>query len=51
LTLTFVPPPGTPVLTYEGNLIVQSVIMLGLGALLYRLSRRSSSAARYTLHE
>jgi len=49
--LTFVPPPGTPVLTYEGNLIVQSVIMLGLGALLYRLSRRSSSAARYTLHE
>jgi len=43
--LTFVPPPGSHVVTYETNLIVQAVVMLGLGGLLYRLSRRSSQAA------
>ena len=40
IALTFVPPPGSDVMTYEANLIVQAAIMLGLGGLLYRSSRR-----------
>jgi amino acid transporter len=40
IALTFVPPPGSHTATYEANLIVQSAIMLGLGGLLYGLSRR-----------
>ena len=40
IALTFVPPPGANVATYEGNLIVQAAVMLGLGGVLYRLSRR-----------
>jgi amino acid transporter len=40
LALTFLPPPGSNVLTYEVNLIVQAAVMLGLGAALYLSSRR-----------
>ena len=40
IALTFVPPPGVHVATYESNLVVQAAVMLGLGAVLYRLSRR-----------
>jgi amino acid transporter len=40
LALTFLPPPGSNVLTYEVNLIVQAAIMLGLGAALYLSSGR-----------
>ena len=39
--LTFVPPPGSHVVTYEANLVVQSIVMLGLGGVFYRLSRAS----------
>ena len=35
LGLTFLPPPGSNVLTYEGNLIAQAAIMLGAGVALY----------------
>jgi hypothetical protein len=51
IALTFLPPPGSHAMAYETNLIVQSVAMLGLGGLLYRLSRRSSRSGRYKLHE
>jgi len=40
IALTFVPPPGANVATYEGNLIVQAAAMLGLGWVLYWFSRR-----------
>ncbi len=40
IALTFVPPPGSKVAVYEGNLIVQGAAMLGLGGFLYWLSRR-----------
>ncbi len=40
LALTFVPPPGSNVLTYEANLIVQAAVMLGIGTALYVSSRR-----------
>ncbi len=40
LGLTFLPPPGSNVLTYEGNLIAQAAIMLGAGVALYIWSRR-----------
>ena len=39
LALTFLPPPGSNVLTYEVNLIVQAAVMLGIGAALYLASR------------
>jgi amino acid transporter len=35
IALTFLPPPGSNVLTYEANLVVQAAIMLGAGAALY----------------
>jgi len=40
LALTFLPPPGSNVLNYETNLIVQAAAMLGAGAGLYAWSRR-----------
>jgi glutamate:GABA antiporter len=40
LALTFLPPPGSNVLTFEVNLIVQAAIMLGVGAAFYIWSRR-----------
>jgi amino acid transporter len=40
IVLTFVPPPGANVMTFEGNLIVQALLMLGLGGLLYRFNGR-----------
>jgi amino acid transporter len=40
LALTFLPPPGSNVLTFEANLIGQAALMLGLGAALYASSRR-----------
>ncbi len=49
LALTFVPPPGSNVLTYEVNLIVQAGVMMGLGLGLYlwsaRAARRSSAGS------
>jgi amino acid transporter len=44
LALTFVPPPGTNVVTFETNLIVQAAFMLGAGLLLYRAAARSGSS-------
>jgi amino acid transporter len=44
LALTFVPPPGSNVLTYEVNLIVQAAVMLALGIALYRSNRRGADA-------
>jgi amino acid transporter len=44
LGLTFLPPPGSNVLTYEGNLIAQAAIMLGAGVALYVWSRRQPAA-------
>lgn len=41
LALTFVPPPGAQVLTYELNLIVQAAVMLGIGLLFYRRAGRA----------
>lgn len=40
LGLTFLPPPGSNVLTYEANLIVQAGVMLAIGGCLYLWSRR-----------
>jgi amino acid transporter len=40
LALTFLPPPGSNVLTYEVNLIVQAGVMLAIGGGLYMWSRR-----------
>jgi len=45
LALTFLPPPGSNVLTYEVNLLVQAALMLGIGAGLYAWSRRRQPAA------
>ena len=36
MALTFVPPPGAQVVTYELNLIVQAAVMIGIGLLFYR---------------
>ena len=41
LALTFVPPPGANVVTYEVNLIVQAAIVMGVGLGLYAWSRRT----------
>jgi amino acid transporter len=35
--LTFVPPPGSAAVTYELSLLVQATVMLGAGAILYRV--------------
>jgi amino acid transporter len=43
LGLTFVPPPGSNVLTFEVNLIVQAAVMLGIGGGFYAFSRRASA--------
>lgn len=43
LALTFVPPPGSNAVTYEVNLIVQAAVMLGVGIVLYRWSRRRAA--------
>lgn len=40
VVLTLLPPPGAEALTYEANLIVQGAIMLGAGAVLYRIRAR-----------
>jgi len=40
LALTFLPPPGSNVLAYEANLIVQAGVMLAIGGGLYLWSRR-----------
>jgi amino acid transporter len=40
LGLTFVPPPGANAMTYEVNLIVQALVMLGAGLVLYWVSSR-----------
>jgi len=44
LALTFLPPPGSNVLTFEVNLIVQAAIMLGVGVAFYAWSRRRQVA-------
>ena len=44
LALTFLPPPGSQVLTYELNLVVQAAIMLAAGAGLYIWNRQGRSA-------
>lgn len=36
LALTFVPPPGANVMTYELNLLLQAAVILGVGILFYR---------------
>jgi amino acid transporter len=41
LALTFLPPPGSNVVTYELNLIVQAAVMLGIGLGFYAWSRRT----------
>jgi glutamate:GABA antiporter len=41
MALTFVPPPGAQVLTYEVNLIVQAAVMIGIGLLFYRRAGRA----------
>ena len=40
LGLTFLPPPGSKVLVFEMNLVVQAVVTLGVGAAFYAWSRR-----------
>ena len=42
LALTFVPPPGSNVLTFEVNLIVQAAIMLGIGIGFFAWSKRGA---------
>jgi amino acid transporter len=46
LALTFLPPPGSQLLTYEVNLIVQAAVILGVGAAFYIWSRRQPAASR-----
>jgi len=45
LALTFVPPPGSNVLTYEVNLVLQAAVVLGVGIGLYAWSRRRHQSA------
>ena len=45
LALTFVPPPGANVMTYEVNLVVQAGGIFGLGVGLYAYSRRAGTPA------
>ena len=42
LALTFVPPPGSNVLTFEVNLIVQAAIMLGIGIGFFAWSKKGA---------
>ena len=35
LALTFVPPPGSNALTFEVSLVVQAVVMIGIGLMFY----------------
>ncbi len=42
LALTFLPPPGANVLTFEVNLVVQAALMLGVGIGFYAWSRRDA---------
>ena len=44
LGLTFLPPPGSNVVTFEANLIVQAAIVLGIGFTFYAWSRRGQGA-------
>ena len=44
LALTFLPPPGANVLTFETNLIVQAAIVLGVGIAFYAWNRRRAGA-------
>jgi amino acid transporter len=44
LALTFLPPPGSNVMTFEVNLIVQAAIMIGVGVAFYAWSRRRPNA-------
>ena len=44
LALTFLPPPGSNVLTFEMNLIVQAAIVLGVGVAFYAWSRRRAAS-------
>ena len=44
LALTFLPPPGSNVLTFEANLLVQAAIVLGIGIAFYTWSRRTQRA-------
>ena len=39
LALTFVPPPGSNVMTYELNLLLQAAVILGVGIVFYRRAR------------
>jgi glutamate:GABA antiporter len=41
LALTFVPPPGSDALSYEANLLLQAAVIVGVGALLYKLAQRA----------
>jgi amino acid transporter len=43
LALTFLPPPGSNVITFEVNLIVQAALMLGVGVAFYAWSRRGAT--------
>jgi amino acid transporter len=45
LALTCVPPPGSNVLTYEVNLVLQAAVVLGVGIGLYAWSRRRHQSA------
>jgi glutamate:GABA antiporter len=45
LALVFVPPSGTTnVINYEGNILLQSAVVLGIGLVLYAMSRRARRA-------
>ena len=46
IALTFLPPPGSNVVTYEANLVVQAAIMLGAGGVLYIWSRRPRATTK-----
>jgi amino acid transporter len=43
IALTFLPPPGSNVVTYEANLVVQAAVMLGAGGVLYVWRGRQSA--------
>ena len=43
IALTFLPPPGSNVVTYEVNLIVQAAVMLGAGGALYMWRSRQAA--------
>ena len=43
IALTFLPPPGSNVVTYEVNLVVQAAVMLGAGGALYMWRGRQAA--------